>query len=548
MKLSRFGLLLAFLTFSFAIQAGELSVFPLFTDHGILQQDAVVPIWGKASPNTQVHVAFCGQDAVTTADADGKWTARLRTPKAEPGRMEGYDLTIRSADAQIVLHDVAVGEVWIGSGQSNIDTSLAQYCIGEKAASTANYPGIRLYSAACGNVGGGRSVTGDFSQYRWLVCTPETAIKFSAAGYFFSRELHKTLNVPVGFINMAVGGSPLSSWVLPEWLSEDPRMAANMESFTTITFPGFIEQRKQSLAKWQAMCDEAKMKGEKPNPAWPPFQGPAEQSLKNFIGGNYITHTAVVMPFVFKGMLWDQGESGVGYALKGDYDVIFDIMIQKLRKGFGYDLPVVYCEMPKGKGWGPTIHVDIGKNNFSMPGDAVPLADLPAEAPDAGPVFAGFSKENDPFLRMNALPFCAMATTRDLQAALHPHSKDEYGARFCQTALHHVYGKDVECFGPMITSAKRSEGDIVLTFGHVGSGLIALGGKPLQGFYTSDSNGKSIWAKGRIEGNRVILSSSGISNAKTVSYANVNHGRVMWANLFNKEGFPAYAMTVRVDE
>lgn len=546
MKLSRLGLFLVFFAFSVAIRAGELSVFPLFTDHGILQQDTVVAIWGAASPNSQIHVIFCGQDAAAIADAAGKWIVHLRTPKAEPGRMEGYDLVIRSADAQIVLHDVAVGEVWIGSGQSNIDTRLDMYCIGAGESALANYPGIRLYSAAWGRAGG-RSVNGDFSQYKWLPCTPETALGFSAAGYFFSRELQKALNVPVGFINMAVGGSPLSSWVLPEWMSADPRMTANMEKFTTVTYPNFIEQRKASLAKWQAMCDEAKEKGEKPNPAWPPFQGPADQPLKNFIGGNYVTHTAVVMPFVFKGMLWDQGESGVGYTLKGDYDVIFDIMLQHLRKGFGYDLPVVYCEMPKGKGWGPTIHEDISKSSFSVPGDPIPLADLPADAPDAGPVFAGFAKENDPFLRMNALPFCSMAVTRDLQAALHPHSKDEYGARFCRTALHRVYGQDVECFEPVITSAKRSGDELILTFDHAGTGLVALGGRPLQGFYISDAKGKSVWAAGRIEADHVILSGAGIANAETVSYANVNHGRVMWANLFNKDGLPAYAMTVRIE-
>jgi hypothetical protein len=392
-------------------------------------------------------------------------------------------------------------------------------------------------------------VTGDFSKLHWDRCSPETVGKASAAGYFFSRELHKALNVPVGFINMAVGGSPLASWTPPEWLAADPRMAASMETFKTVSYPAFIADRKVSLAAWQAASDAAKAKGEKPTPPYPPFPDAADQPLEHFIGGCYVTHTANVLPFVFKGMLWDQGESSVGYGLKGNYDVIFDIMLQNLRKGFGYELPVVYCQMPKGGGWGPTIHVLDKGGGFAQPigPDPVPLEDLPAAAPKAGPLFDSFAKESDSFLRMNALPSCYMATTRDLQAALHPYDKDEYGARFCRVALNKVYGRDIESFGPMITSAKRGADEIRLSFDHLGAGLVALGDKPLQGFYVTDAAGHSTWATCRIDGNQVVLGGQGLATATTVSYANTNGGRVLWANLFNHDGLPAYPMTVKIE-
>ena len=527
-----------------ACLAGDLKVFPLFTEHGILQQDTTVPIWGTDAPGTAVTVSFRNARATGTADSTGKWLVRLQTPKAEPGKDEGYDLTIASKSGQILLHDVVVGEVWIGSGQSNIDTALSMYCISKDEVPKADIPGVRLYSA--GFVGGGRSVKGDFSNFQWTRCTPETAAKASATGYFFSRELHKALNVPVGFINMAVGGSGLATWVLPDWLIADPRMTAHFEKFKTTTYPTFIADRKDRLAKWKAATDEAKAKGEQPNPPIPPFPGEADQPLENFIGTCHVTHTGAVMPFVFKGMLWDQGESTVGYALGGNYDVIFDIMLKNLRKGFGYELPVVYCQMPKGRGWGPTLHTDISKSSFSVPGDPVPLADLPPEAPKAGLVFESFAKESDPFLRMNALPSCNMATTRDLQAAVHPHAKDEYGARFCLTALNKIYGRDTEFFGPVIIAAKRSGNEIHLSFDHAKNGLAVLGDKPLQGFYVSDAKGKSVWATGRVEGSKVILCGPSFETAETVSYANVNGGRVLWANLFNREGLPAYAMTVKI--
>lgn len=519
---------------------GGLKLFPLFTDHGILQQDATVPVWGTAPPGKTVAIEFCNARASATADENGKWLARIKTPKAEPGITDGYDLAVASGDERIVLHDVAVGEVWIGSGQSNIDTMMGMYSVGKAEIPRADHPGIRIYSA-----GPGRDVKGDFSKFQWNRCNPETAAKASAAGYFFSRELHKALGVPVGFINMAVGGSPLCSWVRLEWLAADPRMAANLETFRNTTFPDWIESRKQNLAKWEASAAEAKAKGVPPNPAWPPFQGPADQPIENFIGANHATHTAMVTPFVFRGMLWDQGEAGVGYAMKGNYDDIFDIMLRNLRREFGYDLPVVYCQMPKGGAWGPDKHT-MSKASFSEPEAPVPLEDLPQEPPKAGAVFESFSKEADPFLRMKALPFCHMAVTRDLGAALHPPDKDAYGARFCLTALDKVYGQKRESSGPMITSARRTGGGIRLGFDHVGGGLVALGGKPLQGFYVTGANGKSGWVECRIEGDEIILTGTGIDAAVTASYAHTNGGRVLWANLFNKEGIPAYPMTVKI--
>lgn len=541
MRMRHIVVVLLFIAACHPVGAAGLTVFPLFSDHGILQQESLVPVWGTASPGAAITITYRGVTATATTDPKGKWLARLKTPKAEQGKDDGFDLAISSPDGQITLHDVVVGEVWIGSGQSNIDTMMTQYAVGKAQIPNAGIPGIRIYSS-----NPGRSVTGDFSKFHWDRCSPETVGQASAAGYFFSRELHRALSVPVGFINMAVGGSALAGWTMPEWLASDPRMAANLETFRTTTFPAWIESRKQSLAKWEASVAEAKAKGEKPSSPWAPFQGAADQPLEAFIGGLHVTHTAMVIPFVFKGMLWDQGESGVGYQLKGNYDVVFDIMLQHLRKDFGYELPVVYCQMPKGGGWGPTIHT-MAQASFAQPQAPVPLSDLPPAPPGAGPVFESFAKEIDPFLRMNALPSCYMATTRDLEAALHPPDKDEYGARFCQVALNKVYGRPTESFGPMITSAKREGDGIRLNFDHVGTGLAVLGDKPLQGFYVTDATGHSSWAACRIDGNQVVLGGQVLATATTVSYANTNGGRVLWANLFNHEGLPAYPMTVKIE-
>lgn len=203
--------------------------------------------------------------------------------------------------------------------------------------------------------------------------------------------------------------------------------------------------------------------------------------------------------------------------------------------------------MPKGGAWAPNKRVLIDKPGFAEQGDALqPLADLPSAAPKAGPVFESFAKESDPFLRMNALPGCFMATTRDLQAALHPPDKDAYGARFCLVALDVVYERKTESFGPMIASVQRKGTELRLEFSHVGTGLVVPGENPLQGFYVTAADGASSWVSGRIEGNQVVLSGPAVAAAKSISYAHTSGGRVPWANLFNREGLPAYPMTVNL--
>jgi sialate O-acetylesterase len=527
--------IVCWLTLSALAAADVLQVFPLFTDHGILQQDTLAPVWGRAAPGSRVKVDFCAAEASVTADAQGSWLVRIRTPKAEPGRVDGYDLGIGSEGEHIVLHDVAVGEVWIGSGQSNIDTPMCAYPVGTAEARSADHPGLRFFS------GGGRGLAAGLAGQHWERCTPETAAKASATGYFFSRDLHQALRVPVGFINLAWAGSTLSTWVQPEWLAADPRMAANLEAFRA-GFPAFIAERKQRIANWQAEVEAAKAQGQ-PAP-WRPFSDDAERPLGDFIGGHVATHTGAVMPFACKGMLWDQGESGIGFGLKGGYAEILDIMLTHLRAGFGSELPVIYCQMPKGGGWGPSIHV-LDPSGRTPP-VAVPLANLPATPPRPGRVFDGFPNDPDPFVRLQALPGCHMAVTRDLQADIHPPDKDRYGARFCLTALGRVYGREVETIGPMITTARREGATLHLGFSGIGGGLVALGDRPVQGFYVSTGAGTSTWVEGSIEAGSIILSGPGIDKAETVSYANDRGGRVLWANLFNTEGLPAHPMTVRI--
>ncbi len=523
------------------LNAAELKVFPLFGDHGILQQDTRVAVWGTADPKAHVKVSFRGAVDEVTVDDAGRWIAHLKTPKAV-AEQDGTDLEISSGTAGIVLHDVVVGEVWLGTGQSNMDSSMGGYQVGRDDAAHANNPAIRFYS------GGGCGHRGDFSRYVWNRCTPQSALNASATGYYICRELQKELNVPVGFVNMAFSGAPLCWFVLPDWFRQDLRTKALFEKFEKQDYPALIARRKEDLANWEKAAVEAKAQG-KPEPGRPfSADEKPEVPMECYLGRFYFTHIAPVQNYAFRGIAWDQGEGWVG-AVSYNYSACFEIMISNWRKGFGVDLPVVYCQMPKGGAWGPTVCVVDKKTNELA--EKVPLAALPAEAPSPGDVFTGFANETDHFSRMLTIPGCFMAVSCDLNAWIHPPDKNSYGHRFAITALNRVYGKPVECFSVLMKTAKREEDSVRVSFDHVGSGLVALGGKELQGFVVSGNlkgsgQVKAVWPKCRLDGNTVVLTAPELDKIDLVSYAPPN-GRVMWANLFNKEQLPAYPMTIKVE-
>ncbi len=530
----------AFAADELPVPASELKVFQLFSDHGILQQNTDAPIWGNAKPAATVSVSFRGSIATAIADADGKWLVHLKTPKALPAQ-EGSELKITCGTQSIALQDVVVGEVWLGSGQSNLDTNMADFAVGRDELPNANIPDYRIFTPA------GWAHRGDYSKYKWSRCTPTSAKPESATGYFFSRDLQHELQVPVGFVQMAYSGSSMAMWVLPKWLADDPRTATEYTKFSTATLPVMVLQRKDALAKWEIAVADAAAKG-LPLPRRP-FTGTAEDAESSIIGGHYRTHIAQVVPFAFRGMIWDQGEAGVGIPGHWVYDEVFDIMITNWRKEFGRDMSVIYCQMPKGGAWGPQTRLVNNRTGELL--DPVQLTALPAQVPVAGNDFQGFAKEPDAFTRMLALSNCYMAVTRDLDVATHPPDKDRYGHRFFLTAMNKVYGKtDVVCAGPLMKKATREGEQVRVTYDNLGGGLVALGGD-MQGFFVTGhdrATGKthSVWASCKIDGDSIILSAAELDRIDLVSYAHSNGGRVMWANLFNKGGIPAFPMTLKV--
>ncbi len=197
-----------------------------FTDHMVLQRGQPVPVWGTtANAGDPVTVRFAGQTQGTTADADGRWKIEL-APLAAGGP---FELTVETTDERVRLEDVLVGEVWLASGQSNMDFTVAKtpkyYFAGVNneaaAVAAANYPQIRMFTGEWARTSDPRTAVGG----TWKVCTPENVREFSAIGYFFARDLQQALHVPVGIVTLTYGASTAQAWIRREAIAADPRVA-----------------------------------------------------------------------------------------------------------------------------------------------------------------------------------------------------------------------------------------------------------------------------------------------------------------------------------
>ena len=201
----------------------------LFGDHMVLQSGMAVPVWGTAAPGERVTVTLNGQKQSATASADGKWMVRLKSLK--PGGP--FQMTIAGTNT-IAIADVLVGEVWLGSGQSNMaftvsrkQASYAGLVDEEREIAEANYPRVRMFTGKTAKTY--EPQTG--IQGEWLICTPQNVPGFSAVGYLFSRDLHRELKQPVGFLTLAFGASTAESWIRRETVAADPLLKPMLDLF-----------------------------------------------------------------------------------------------------------------------------------------------------------------------------------------------------------------------------------------------------------------------------------------------------------------------------
>jgi sialate O-acetylesterase len=467
----------------------------LFSDHMVLQADADVPIWGWANPGEEVAVTLADTKGTVKAGADGKWQVILAKLKAGGP----YALEVKGINT-LTVKDVLVGEVWLGSGQSNMAMVVSRVKDLEEEKAAARLPKIRMFTVTSG----GASTAQDDCRGEWVVCSPETVSQFSATAYFFGRELHKELGVPVGLINSSVGGTPIESWISPEAQAAAPELKPMIVAAEKAE-ANFDEAKakakyERDLAQFQEATKKAKADG-KPQPKRP--QDPlAVRNRRGNVGGLFNGKIAPLVPYRIRGALWYQGEANSTPEKAPYYQYQLPLLIRDWRSRWGYDFPVGFVQLP----------------NFGGPGRNWP-------------------EVREAMLKTLQVPGTGMAITIDIGEVndIHPKNKQDVGKRLALWALGTVYGKSVATSGPLPAGVERRGQSIAVSFQHAQGGLVAKGGE-LTGFEIAGADQKFQPATARIDGDKVIAMNPDVKEPAFVRYAWENNPQ---ASLFNGAGLPA---------
>ncbi|MGB9623866.1 MAG: sialate O-acetylesterase [Phycisphaerae bacterium] len=471
--------------------------------HMVLQRDMPVPIWGWAEPGEAVTVRIDDHEASVKAGADGKWQVRL------PAMAAGGPHTMTVAGRnRIELKDVLVGEVWICSGQSNMDMGIKSVRDADREIASAQYPRIRLlwvpYRTSPDPL--------DDADVSWLPCSPENVATrgffnggFSAVAYFFGRDLHKELNVPIGLIHVAWGGTKIEPWTPRAGFEQVPAVRDFVKVIDEAT-PNFNKAVRRAVAEYEAWLPKARaaMEANKPvpaPPAWPKHLLEDNGQPSSIYNG--MIHALV--PFAIRGAIWYQGESNNPDGM---------LYFEKMKALVG--------------GWRRVW------NEGEFPFYYVQIAPLDA-------VY-----ENDRLPRLweaqlaaLTIPNTGMVVTTDIGDLkdIHPKNKQDVGKRLALWALARTYGRDNLVYSGPLYKSMAVEGDrIRIRFDHVGGGLASRDGKPLNWFEIAGDDRKFVKAEATIDGDSVIVGSPKISAPAAVRFG---WNRAAEPNLMNKEGLPA---------
>jgi len=470
----------------------------VLSDNMVLQQQSDARFWGWAAPGEKVVVqGSWTKDACkpVTAGNDGKWKMTLKTPKAGGP----YTITVKGNNT-ITLKNILIGELWVCSGQSNMEFRLPHAINGKQEVEEANYPQIRFF-----NVSGAYTAhPADDVKGHWSECTPKSAGRIFAVPYFFARKIHKEINVPIGLITPAMGATPARAWTSGKMLVEKNMYAHEVKLISD------KETIEKATAKYQADMDTWNKKIDKTDPG---MVGSKRAALPGAprglprIGARYPSalFNGMISPLTsltIKGAIWYQGEndvSGVGW-----YRPLFPNLIQSWRDAWDLgDFPFYHVQLPP---------YDYGGSNSAF------LREVQMKS-----------------LSINNVGIAVTLDVGDFKN-IHPPNKKDVGERLALWALAKNYGrKDLVCSGPIYKGMQIEGGKIRLSFEYTGSGLMAKGGE-LANFMIAAADRKFVPAKATIENNTIVVSSDDVAKPVAVRYAFDNAGV---PSLFNKEGLPA---------
>jgi sialate O-acetylesterase len=467
----------------------EVSVPNLFSDGMVLQRRMPIHVWGKAAPQEKVSVTFRGETKSATTDALGHWDVYL-----SPANAGGpYELTVSGANT-ITIRDVLVGDVWIASGQSNMEFPLRRANNGEAEVAAANFPNIRLLRV--------RKASTDYPLYDvgvdapWAKCDPASAREFSAVAYYFAREIHQKEKVPIGVIESSWGGTVAEAWTSLRALSSDaalmPVFAARERMMRDVADLPMIEANEKKQQ------EQARAEG-KPIPQFP-WRPPTEMWAP---AGLYNAMIAPLTPYAIRGVIWYQGESNSANDRAPMYERLFQTMIRDWRDRWAQgDFPFLFVQI----------------SNFT-----------------SGP-WEDWATIRDAQRRALALRNTAMAVTIDIGNPddVHPTDKLDVGHRLALAARGMAYDENIEFSGPLFRQVTREDHALRVWFDHA-EGLQAKGDF-VKGFEIAGKDGKFVLAEARIDGTTVVVSNSAVDAPVHVRYGWANSPD---CNLQNGVGLPA---------
>ena len=480
---------------------GGFQLADIICDNMVLQQESNVPLWGKAASGQEIIISagWLKTKKSVIADKEGKWKIFLKTPAA------GGPYRIRFRDIEgldIIIRNVKIGEVWLCSGQSNMEMPLRGWMennqpvlYSEEAISEADYPDIRLFTVERNY----SDVPLEDCEGRWEKCSPEVAKEFSAVGYFFGLSLYKKLNVPIGLIHSSWGGTPAEAWTNKKGLETIEKFKNSSGEFNSREYLEKLNtEHAEKMVEWE-QSEKNKKRRRKSSPE--PFcVNCANYQLPAVLFNAMINP---IVPYEIKGAIWYQGESNRNDPYT--YRDLFPAMIKSWRKSWKQD-------------------------------------DFPFYFVQIAPYTYG-AGENSALVRESqlmslAVPNTGMVVTMDVGDLkyIHPPDKKTVGERLALWALSKDYGfKNIVYSGPLYKNKKVEGKNIRLFFDYSDNGLLKKG-KKLTHFYIAGKNKKFFEAKAIIEGNTILVYCNKVKSPVAVRYA--------WSdtaepNLFNKAGLPA---------
>ena len=475
----------------------DVTLPAIFSENMVVQREEDINVWGKADPSESVTVRLGPDTQQTSAGEDGTWSVKLDGLRAGGP----YDLTV-SGKNSITVRNVAIGEVWLCSGESNMEFKVMAARNGREEIAEAHLPMVRVFTV---KHNAAEKPAAD-CEGTWTVCNPATVKDFSAVAYFFAHELNPAMRMPMGLIQSAWGPSPVEAWMPHATLDKDPVLRAAVDRYAKaiVEYPGALASYQAKLETWKAEAEAAKAAGS-PAPHAPlePLTPGGQREPSALYNG--MIHP--LLHFPIRGVLWYQGESNTSEA--GLYGKLFPALIGAWRNGWDEgDMPFFYVQL---SGF-------LGRH--------------------AEPMESRWAELREAQAQTLSVPRTGMVVSADLgeDHDMHPADKQDVAHRLVLLSENEVYGKKAPASGPVFAGMQVGDGKATLSFTHEEGGLVARNGTPLKGFEIAGEDRKFVWANAEIRGEKVIVQSKDVPKPVAVRYAWANNPE---CDLFNKAHLPA---------